>query len=504
MEKGQYSYVERFCLWLRRQYLDNRAPFLAALLTGLAAHMFMFTNKLVNHDDIEALFYKGATVTSGRWGLELSKLLLPNWSMPWIYGIITLLLIAVSVCIMLRVLRIRSRLSQILLAAAVVTFPSLTGTYCFMFTSAAYGLAFLLAVLCVWLYQRGGAGNAALAVLSLVLCLGIYQAYIAITASIFVLLMIQRCLEEESDVWQIVLYGLKALAMMAVALAVYFAITLLVFRFTGAEFNSYVIDNVNDKASLLGKIRMAYENFRDIFTFRNYSLISSECARYAHLLLLGVMLVGLVLAARGSRPLNWVLLAVLVLLLPLSVNCMYLLMSPQSIHTLVLYSFVCLYFLGAVILEKLGPRAALPAKDITALLLCVIVASNVYFANMTYLKMHLQYENASAFYISLIAQIKETEGFDEDCRVAIIGQQDNLLYPFPELSTEGLLGPSQDLVNIYSRENFFRRYLGFSVPFASQEELDALRKTAQFAQMAEYPYQGSVQKIGEYVVVKLG
>ena len=123
---------------------------------------------------------------------------------------------------------------------------------------------------------------------------------------------------------------------------------------------------------------------------------------------------------------------------------------------------------------------------------------------MTYLKMHLQYENASAFYISLIAQIKETEGFDEDCRVAIIGQQDNLLYPFPELSTEGLLGPSQDLVNIYSRENFFRRYLGFSVPFASQEELDALRKTAQFAQMAEYPYQGSVQKIGEYVVVKLG
>lgn len=504
MEKKQYSYAERFGLWLRGLYLENRVPFLAALLTGLAAHMFMFTNKLLNHDEIEALFYKGATVTSGRWGLELSKLLLPNWSMPWIYGLLTLLLISVSVCVMLRVLGIRSRLSQILLAAAVVSFPSLTGTYCFMFTSAAYGIAFILAVLCVWLYERGGLRNAALAALSLVLCLSIYQAYIAITASLFVLLMIKSCLDAEKSVRQIILYGVKALAMMAAALAVYFAVTLLVFRFTGMEFNSYVIDNVNDKASLLGKVRMAYENFRDIFTFRNYSLISSECARLAHIVLLGVMLVGLVLAAGGSRPFNWALLAVLVLLLPLSINCMYLLMSPQSIHTLVLYSFVCLYFLVALILEKLEPWSGPFMKDIAALLMCVIIASNVYFANMTYLKMHLQYENANAFYVSLIAQIKETEGFDENSRVAIIGQQDNLLYSFPELGTDGLLGPSQDLVNIYSRENFFRRYLGFDVPFASQEELDALSKTAEFEQMAEYPYYGSVKKIGDYIVVKLG
>lgn len=504
MEKKQYSYAERFGLWLRGLYLENRVPFLAALLTGFAAHMFMFTNKLVNHDEIEALFYKGATVTSGRWGLELSKLLLPNWSMPWIYGLLTLLLISVSVCIMLGILEIRSRLSQILLAAVVVSFPSLTGTYCFMFTSAAYGLAFLLAVLCVRLYQKGGAVNAAFAMVSLVLCLSIYQAYIAITASLFVLLMIKGCLEVEKSVWQIVLFGLKALAMMAAALAVYFAVTLLVFRFTGAEFNSYVMENVNDKASLLGKVRMAYENFRDIFTFRNYSLISSEGARYAHIVLLGVILVGLVLAAGGSRPLNWVLLTVLVLLLPLSINCMYLLMSPQSIHTLVLYSFVCLYFLGALILEKLAPRPGLLVKDIMALLMCIIIASNVYFANMTYLKMHLQYENANAFYVSLIAQVKETEGFDENSRLAIIGRQDNLLYPFPELGTDGLLGPSQDLVNIYSRENFFRRYLGFDVPFAGQEELDALSRTAEFEQMAEYPYNGSVKKIGDYIVVKLG
>lgn len=505
MDKSKLSWGERLLISLQNLYLSNRRPFLAALISGLAAHMFMFTNKLVNHDDIEALFYKGATVTSGRWGLELSRLLFPDWSMPWIYGLLTLLLISAALCIIIKVLGISSPLLQIVLAAVVVSFPSLTGTYCFMFTSASYGLAFFLAALCVWFFCRGGGLNTAAAGMALVLCLSIYQAYVAISASLFVILMIKDCLEGEKSPRKIVLWGLKALAMMAAALAAYFAITLLVFRLTGAEFNDYVLENVNSSASLPGKILMAYQNFRDIFTFRNYYLISSEISRIVHLLLLAVMLLGLVLVAAGKRSvLNLALLALLVLLLPLSINCMYLMMSAQSIHTLVLYSFVCLYFLAAVIIEKTGPKLVRPMKDITALMLCVVVVSNVYFANMCYLKMHLQYETADAFYVSMIAQIKDTEGFDENSRLAIIGQQDNLLYYAPELDTSLLLGPSHDLINIYSRENLFRHYLGFDVAFADEEEMEKISAMPEFEQMAEYPYYGSIEKIDNYIVVKLG
>ena len=405
MDKSQISWGERLLISLQSLYLSNRRPFLAALISGLAAHMFMFTNKLVNHDDIEALFYKGATVTSGRWGLELSRLLFPDWSMPWIYGLLTLLLISAALCFMLRVLKISSPLLQIILVAVVVSFPSLTGTYCFMFTSASYGLSFFLAALCVWFFCRGGARNTAAAGFALVLCLSIYQAYVAISASLFVILMIGDCLDGDKSPWQIILWGLKALAMMAAALAVYFAITLLVFKFSGTEFNDYVLENVNSSVSLPGKIHMAYQNFRDIFTFRNYYLISSESSRIVHLCLLAVMLLGLVLGAVIKRSvLNWALLALLVLLLPLSINCMYLMMSAQSIHTLVLYSFVCLYFLAAVIIEKSGPKLVRPMKDVVALMLCVVVASNVYFANMCYLKMHLQYETADAFYVSILTE----------------------------------------------------------------------------------------------------
>ena len=104
---------------------ENRLPFLSAVLAGLGAHGYAFGNKLLNHDEIESLFGKGATVTSGRWGLELVKILFPDWSMPWIYGLVSLVLIAFAACLMLKTLDIHTRPMRILIPALVATFPSL-------------------------------------------------------------------------------------------------------------------------------------------------------------------------------------------------------------------------------------------------------------------------------------------------------------------------------------------------------------------------------------------
>ena len=503
MEPKRPSYIEQLGSYIAGLFKANELPFLSALIAGLAAHMFMISNKLVNHDEIEALFSKGATVTSGRWGLELSHYIFPNVSMPWIYGLISIILFAVAACLLLRVLDLRSGLSKVLIPAIVLSFPSLTGTFCFMFTSAPYALAFLLAVSSAWFFKRGGWQNFLLAAGSLVLCLSIYQAYIALTASLFVLLMLKMSLEGSCSVRQILLWGFKALGMMLLALLAYFAATMLSFALTGMEFNSYVLDNVNDKAGQLGKIRLAYTNFKDIFTYGNYSLVTSPLSHWAHLGLLAVMGLELIcLSLRRKEPLRWGLSLVLVLLLPLAINCMYLAMSPASIHTLVLFSFVAIYLMAAMLWEQMGEKAL--ARDLPALLLVLMICSNVYFANRVYLKLHLQYENASAFYTSMIAQIKDTPGFDEDSRLAIIGKQQELLFYPPQLDSSLLLGPSTDLVNIYSRQALFRQYLGFDMPCASEEELEAISQSEEFKAMPIYPYHGSVQAIDSYIVVKMG
>ena len=238
---------------------DNRLPFLSALLFGLAAHGYAFGNKLLNHDEIESLFGKGATVTSGRWGLELVKILFPDWSMPWIYGLISLTLIAAAVCLMLKLLDIRSSFLRVLLPALIVSFPSLTGTFCFMFTSSAYAWSFFLTVLAVYFFKDGDLRRGIFSIVLLVLALGIYQSYISVAASLFLLLMIRDALDGERSVPEIIRFGVKALAVMLAAVALYYAVTLMVFRITGAEFNDYVTENVNGKLSLPRRVRMAYD-----------------------------------------------------------------------------------------------------------------------------------------------------------------------------------------------------------------------------------------------------
>ncbi len=484
---------------------DWRTPFCSALIAGLLAHGYAFANKLLNHDEIESLFGKGATVTSGRWGLELVKVLFPDRSMPWIYGMVSLLLISLACCLMLSLLEIRSRAMRVMLPAIIVSFPSLTGVFCFMFTSGAYAWSFFLTTLAVFLFCRGGARRTLSSMVLLVLALGIYQAYISLAASLLLLVMIRDTLDGERSVFEIVRFGVKGLDMLLCSVALYYGVTLLVLRATGAAFNSYVTENVNGTVSLPRRVRMAYDAFYYIFSFRNFSLITTEFSRYLHIALLGLTTAALaVLAVRGRRVLNAALLFILLLLLPLSVCCMFLIMSQESIHTLVMYSFVCVYLLMGLAAERINGFERLTGAELLALPLCLIVLGNVYFANKCYLKMTLQYENARAFYTVLASRAEKTEGFDENCSLAIVGRQDNLVHTFPELDTDLFMGVNRDLINIYSRENLIRYYLGLDIPFADEAALAELEDDPRVLAMAEYPYDGSVQKIDDWIVVKLG
>ena len=481
---------------------ENRLPFLSSILAGFAAHGYAFGNKLLNHDEIESLFGKGATVTSGRWGLELVKVLFPDWSMPWVYGLISLALIALAACLMLKMLDLRAPALRILLPALIVSFPSLTGNFCFMFTSSAYAWSFFLVCLAVYLFRDGSLKRGAFSAALLVLALGIYQAYISVAASLFILLMLRDALDGEKTVSEIIRFGVKALAIMLLSVALYYIVTQLVFRFTGTAFNDYVTENVNGAVSLPRRVRMAYDAFLYIFTFRNFYLITSEASRYLHIAL-GMLTVGVMvyLPMHRKKALHTALAGCLLILLPLAVCCMFLIMSQESIHTLVMYSFVSVYLLMGLVFERVR---RVPASQLLALPLAFIVLTNVYFANMCYLKLHLQYENARAFYTVLAARVESAPGFDGDCRLCLIGRQDNLLHSFPEMDTELFMGVNRELVNIYSRENLIRYYLGLDIPFADEQTVENLESDPRVAAMAEYPYDGSIRRFDDMLVVKLG
>lgn len=130
----------------------------ASIISGIAAHGFMFTNKFSFHDDIGQLFGIGGTVSFGRWTLAIIMKIMGNtigkYSMPLFAGILSMMFIAVSACIFVNLLGIERRISCILIGCIMEVFPVVTATYVFMFTAPSYFLSLLLMAMSLYLVGK--------------------------------------------------------------------------------------------------------------------------------------------------------------------------------------------------------------------------------------------------------------------------------------------------------------------------------------------------------------
>ena len=519
MNKSNSLLWHSWARWGGKRIRAYRVPLISALAVGFLSYMFAFTNKLPNYDDVSSLLSKGATVDSGRWGLELIDIIFPNFSMPWIYGVITLILIALSVCLICHIFRIQNPVIQALLAGSIVAFPSLIGTFTFMFTASSYGISFLLAVLAVWVLQFEKKWTPALAVLCMVFSLSIYQSYISLTASLLVLVLIWQLFHGE-DVKKVLRRGVVYLGFLIVSLGLYYLITQCVNALLHVTFNSYAASNLQFEFSALPKkILVAYYEFTEAFRGDSILLLTNTSRWLNRFCVVAAGILWLLLVIRRkNRGAGWlVLLTVLTMLLPLAINCMYLFTTVGAVHTMVLYGFVSLYVLFAILADQWLSEVEVPAGaarmwgqfSIHLMTLCMALAiiGNVYAANEAFLNLHLRYENTYAFYTALVADIQTMPGFDENTKVAIVGdfedpyKRDTLYFAFQDVRRiAGTWGISP---GFYSKGAFFDYYLGMHFSCVPDAEAETFRQLPEFAEMPCYPYYGSIRMIGDTIVVKL-
>jgi len=494
------SPLERLFVSFGKWMESNALALSSGLAAGFLAHMFVLSNKLMNADEVTALFSKGATVDSGRWGLELATLLFPNVSLPWLWGILSLVMLSISAGLTIGIFRIESKLFRVLLPAVIVSFPAVTGVFCFMFTSSAYFLAFMLAVLAVYAFIKlDGVWAWIASVTLLTLSLGIYQAYIAITASFFIILMIQKLYRREESAREVFLYGLRCVAMLAATLAVYALVTVLVTKLSGGEFISYA----GSEHSLLHRVRLAYTSFIRIFISGYFGYVNSAFSAIMHgigLVLVLFMLLHWFIRS-GLKEAGLMLLCIV--LLPLGIDCIFLIANTTVIHSLVLNGFISVYVLAAVLADSMERPGKFICKDLASAVLILIVSCNIFFANKVYLKMHLQYENAFAYYTELVHALRQNENYDENLPVVIAGNESSVMH-HPQLDTGRLMGPNEDLINIYTKECFIRYYIGVDLPVAEPVKYYSLLRDERVAAMPEYPAEGCIQQIDEHIVIKIG
>lgn len=520
MQKKELSLAERFLNFLCNWISENRVPFLSSVFFGLLAYAFAFTNKLPNHDDVMYLFGKGATADSGRWGLEVLRLLIPDYSLPWLHGIVSLLLLSVAICLILKLAGLKNILAQVLLPALIICFPSQIGTFCYMYTSSCYAVAFLLSVLAVREAVRPGVLSKLASVLCVVLMLSIYQAYLSITAGLMVLLLIRKLLAAEPGepggkytlCLQVVREGVLDLLLLAAALVLYFASVRLYQKLTGVAYNGYSNELRMYAPGFPQGIPVAYQMFLFNLTSRYNMLVVSKTSRLMHFFAFLAAGAGIVLHLIRRK--NWsetILLAFLLLMLPLCICGMYIVIYWSGIHTLVLFGYILLYVLVFITLETLPlPASGIPAKgmrDIAAVTLAVVVGINVCYANRTFLKLHLAYENAQALMTAVTAQIRMQPGYYSNAPVAMYPSAGAALKFSEGFGTEeelahDIAGAQFQLLTGFTEQAFLENYIGTEINLLTRDEMDRLVATEEVKTMPVYPDSGSIRNISGVWFIK--
>ena len=340
------------------------------------------------------------------------------------------------------------------------------------------------------------AGSAVLA-----LTLGIYQGYIAVASSLYIILMIQALLKGELA-GKVFRDGLRYAAALLAALGLYYAVTLVICRLSGTELLSYGYSG----NSILFRVLLAYSSFLRTLFSGYFGYVNGTLSVLAHVVCIaaGAWLVIRYFIVQKRVP-ELALAAVCAVLLPLSINALYLIAQTGIISTWTQYSFVCVYVLLAVIFDHICENVRL--RDVVCAALTAVVVINIFFANKVYLKLFMDYENAFAYYTVLASDIKKSPDYSEDKRVCIAGTAEDGVQTSDELGLGLFTGPANDLINVYSKELFIKNYIGSDIDMVAFEEYklrSEIESLPEYKAMPAYPAEGSIAEIDGYLVVKLG
>lgn len=495
--------------------IEFKTAFFSAIVFGLIAHIYMFTNKLPNFDDIAYLNKFGTTFRYGRWFLWLVGATAYHlefvFSLPWLNGLLTLLMLAVSAGVIAELLGMKAKAANVLAGAALVVFPSWTVTFFYMFTAPYYGFAVLLAVLSVYFavrYRKGIVISAPLLACSL----GIYQAYLPFTATLYVVLLFAM-LYEENGYLDILKKSFYYLFSLAAGVGCYFVLMKLSLAVTGQQLTAYKGISSMGKFSLSQIPKLAetiFHNFFCIFLNNNLEISYNFITKGMYLLLFvlsGVLIVGLIAKCLKEKEyLKGIEAVVLLLAFVLAINSIYI-MCDEGIYAIMYYSYAFMMIFPLVLIDRMlkmrEDRVTVSLEYAVTLVLCAGVLTYCHFANAQYLSLYLSYEQSYSFCNTLITQIKSTQGYQDDMPVVLAGEKfvDDSLYHNDVMRAFAISGKDDALIDAYSRHEFFWFYCGFDAKFMTVDELSEAAQ-AQVARMPNYPDKDSIQIIDGVIVVK--
>lgn len=515
------------------KYINKNKSFfiIASLLlgVGLLCHGYMFFNKLPNFDEMGSINgYLGIATPSGRWALPFAGILNGPFSSPAINGFLCALFLIASTFIISDTLQIKSKLSTLCMGCVLISFPTITSSLTFMFTSFAYMLSLFLEVLAVWLavsdialFPKFQAANPkAFQCLKFLISaclmatgLGIYQAYYQVACTVILIYGMQSLLSDDLRlVWK---KALKLFCLLIVSMGIYLIMAKVGCFFSGKEMSvTYGAGSVPELlANLPHALTRCYRDFASVF-YSDFRGISHNLV--VRLLITVSFLIGICLyeALLLKRHKNLLLGNILLLLFPIALEVIGFTMVSRGMDTLTVYSYALILVFPFAMLSLCDFKVN--TRILNFLYSCVMISSLLLtwqyaiLANNVYTTMDLAKLEASSYYTTMVTQIKSLDHYSTELPLCLLGtnSEDETLYDLSAYYKGDVRGQMtcNRYINMYSRHYFLSVFLGYDpqvinwqdfIPAADQQTCLTLQE------MPCYPEAGSIAIINDTVIVKL-
>lgn len=495
-----------------------KAAFASSFVFGCLSHMYIMTHLLPNGDGCSALFGYGAGYTSGRWGLallgEFIRIIFGNYSLPWLNGILSILFLSISSILIIKAFDIQNDLNCIFISAIMVTFPSITSTFIYIFTTPYYCFSILLTCLAAYLVRKYSKGWIA-GIFLLTCSLGIYQAYLGIAAGMFLLFLIVDTLHPKYNIKKTFVCAWGYLGILVTSVAFYFVFNKIALIITNNNLSEYMGINsmgqipLNQLPQIISRI---YIEFLAPAIVERYGINQYPIIRVSYFIFLlftiffSVRIIYLSWNNKGYK--SACLTTFFLILFPFAINIIYI-MCLFWVHTLMRYSVVIFYIAFIIIWEKqknlfFSYKLISLMEWMIVCLFTITIGSFCIQANESYLCLYQNHMQTYSYYNTIITQIKMTKEYTANTPIAFIGETKDPTFPniseFDNLKNLCGIMNGFDYVNMYSRDKFMRYFCGFAPPLATN--LDMIKSSLEFQDMSVYPNQGSIKIINGTLIVK--
>lgn len=514
---------------------ESRVAFVAAVVIGLLIHMPIMMQDIPNHDGLDSMYFDQNMITSGRWFLTIACGLSSYYTLPWLIGLLAVVYLGLAAAVLTEFLELKQSWAIILVSGLLVSFPTLTSTFAYVFTMDGYMMAVLLAMLSVfftkkykWGFVAGGA--------CLAFSMGIYQAYLAfaVLLSIYGILMIAM---EAGNVKEKILRSLKYLYMGIIGAGGYYVILQILLKIQGKELASYQGINEMGSVERAGLVEIVKKMYVDFFgfTLKGNVLMNNTFSLYAMgslaVLTVFVLVILMIRKKWFKSPWFYVLLGLLAVGLPVATN-MILFISPDvTYHALmryqwVLYPILMLAFVsegmkgacgtlseqgvqnsGADGSVLCGATQVVWVQWLTLLVTGILVWNYGVTDNIAYSNMQKKYEKTYNYCVRLLDRIEQTEGYYQGIPIAMVGVVGDEAYPVTDITedvTANLIGIGGDYL-IYTGQNyklFIEHYLGASLNILPPDAMGDMYYNDVYVQMHSFPAQDSIQIIDGVMYIK--